>query len=119
MVRLILTLTPIVCVASAIALSNLLETYLVEEDEVEHVDDEVTVPASKKKGTVEPKEEKVIKQRDGIKSGNLKYPIVAGVWILLSIFGFHCTYVTDTAYSSPSVVLASRNRDGSQLIIVR
>jgi dolichyl-diphosphooligosaccharide--protein glycosyltransferase len=33
------------------------------------------------------------------------------------MFVFHCTYVTSAAYSSPSVVLASRNHDGSQYII--
>jgi dolichyl-diphosphooligosaccharide--protein glycosyltransferase len=29
----------------------------------------------------------------------------------------HCTWVTSNAYSSPSVVLASQNQDGSQHII--
>jgi dolichyl-diphosphooligosaccharide---protein glycosyltransferase len=35
----------------------------------------------------------------------------------LSLFVQHSTYVTSTAYSSPSVVLASRLADGSQYII--
>jgi dolichyl-diphosphooligosaccharide--protein glycosyltransferase len=35
----------------------------------------------------------------------------------LSLFVKHSTYVTSTAYSSPSVVLASRLADGSQYII--
>jgi dolichyl-diphosphooligosaccharide---protein glycosyltransferase len=35
----------------------------------------------------------------------------------LSMFVKHSTYVTSTAYSSPSVVLASRLADGSQYII--
>jgi dolichyl-diphosphooligosaccharide--protein glycosyltransferase len=37
--------------------------------------------------------------------------------VLLLIFVLHCTFVTSTAYSSPSVVLSSRNPDGSQHII--
>ncbi len=37
--------------------------------------------------------------------------------LLLLVFVLHCTFVTSTAYSSPSVVLASRNADGSQHII--
>ena len=35
----------------------------------------------------------------------------------LALFVKHSTYVTSTAYSSPSVVLASRLADGSQYII--
>ena len=37
--------------------------------------------------------------------------------IYLVLFVKHSTYVTSTAYSSPSVVLASRLADGSQYII--
>jgi dolichyl-diphosphooligosaccharide---protein glycosyltransferase len=37
--------------------------------------------------------------------------------IYLALFVKHSTYVTSTAYSSPSVVLASRLADGSQYII--
>jgi len=33
------------------------------------------------------------------------------------MYVLHCTWVTSNAYSSPSIVLASRNRDGSQRII--
>jgi len=36
---------------------------------------------------------------------------------MMLFFVQHCTWVTSTAYSSPSVVLASRNPDGSQHII--
>lgn len=36
---------------------------------------------------------------------------------LLGLFVLHCTWVTSNAYSSPSVVLASRSPDGSQNII--
>jgi len=36
---------------------------------------------------------------------------------MMVFFVFHCTWVTSTAYSSPSVVLASQNPDGSQHII--
>jgi dolichyl-diphosphooligosaccharide--protein glycosyltransferase len=116
MVRLMLTLTPIVCVASAIAISNILDTYLNEKTTVvESVDEEFDVKDSKSKKKIEKEEVTAT----GIKIPGLKYPIVASLLILLSIFAFHCTYVTSSAYSSPSVVLASQNRDGSQHIIVR
>jgi dolichyl-diphosphooligosaccharide--protein glycosyltransferase len=54
-------------------------------------------------------------ESSGIKS---MWPLVVAPTILiLTIFAWHCTYVTSSAYSSPSVVLASRNQDGSPLII--
>ena len=34
---------------------------------------------------------------------------------LLVLFPLHCTMVTSTAYSSPSIVLASRRPDGSNV----
>ena len=55
-----------------------------------------------------------------------KFPIaglLSKVLVLLTFtfylfyFVLHCTWVTSNAYSSPSVVLASRNPDGSQHII--
>ncbi|EED78399.1 predicted protein [Postia placenta Mad-698-R] len=64
MVRLMLTLTPVVCVTAAVAFSVLINALG-----------------------------------------------------MLFFFVMHCTYVTSTAYSSPSVVLASTNPDGSQHII--
>jgi dolichyl-diphosphooligosaccharide--protein glycosyltransferase len=112
-VRLMLTLTPIVCVAAAIAISNILETYLVENDE-ELEDDEEEFKVTGKKGD---KSITFDTLDAGIKSPGLKFTIVGGVSLLLCLFAFHCTYVTSTAYSSPSVVLASQNRDGSQHII--
>jgi dolichyl-diphosphooligosaccharide--protein glycosyltransferase len=44
--------------------------------------------------------------------------VVIGVAVFLLVFFVqHCTWVTSYAYSSPSVVLASKNQDGSQHII--
>ncbi|KZV78076.1 STT3-domain-containing protein [Exidia glandulosa HHB12029] len=43
--------------------------------------------------------------------------VLATAVFMLTTFIFHCTWVTSSAYSSPSVVLASRNPDGSQHII--
>ena len=37
--------------------------------------------------------------------------------VMVAVFCFHCTFVTSNAYSSPSVVLASRGPDGSQNLI--
>lgn len=115
MVRLMLTLTPIVCVAAAMVLSSILDTYLnLKQPDA----DEASVAAAKLNGSA---------SKDGLRSS--KKPIVGiytvfsksfmvtAMTIYLLIFVAHCTWVTSNAYSSPSVVLASRMPDGSQHII--
>lgn len=109
-----LTLTPIVCVAAAIAISNVLETYLIENDD--EIAEDVEFKVSEKKKS-DKKSVAIESSEVGIKSAGLRATIVGGISLLLCLFAFHCTYVTSSAYSSPSVVLASQNRDGSQHII--
>lgn len=114
MVRLMLTLTPVVCVAGAIAISTILNNYLIAKTPTE--EDQQAAEAAEKKGS-----------KSGLKSTNKPVVGIYGLWskilmvgamaIYLLIFVMHCTWVTSNAYSSPSVVLASRMPDGSQHII--
>lgn len=99
MVRLMLTLTPVICIAGAIALSKLFDIYLNVVD--------------------------IFTENTGSKTSK-KLPIAALVSKLIVLLSFafylfyfvmHCTWVTSNAYSSPSVVLASRAADGSQILI--
>ncbi|PWW78190.1 Glycosyltransferase Family 66 protein [Tuber magnatum] len=117
MVRLMLTLTPVVCVSAAIALSNILDIYL-----------SVKTPAAPAVGAPSVDERKEKKPRVnilsagkdsivGIYSKASRIAVVAAFSIYLFVFVLHCTWVTSNAYSSPSVVLASRLPDGSQHII--
>uniref|UniRef100_A0A8C1CST4 dolichyl-diphosphooligosaccharide--protein glycotransferase n=1 Tax=Cyprinus carpio carpio TaxID=630221 RepID=A0A8C1CST4_CYPCA len=78
MVRLMLTLTPVVCVLSAVCFSSVFERYLSDE---------------------------------------VKSLVIVLLLLLLLMFTVHCTWVTSNAYSSPSVVLASYNHDGSRRIL--
>ncbi len=93
MVRLMLTLTPVVCVSGAIAISKLLDVYM----------DFTSLSTT------------------NIKTNLLTILSKASVLLTfatyLGYFVFHCTWVTSNAYSSPSVVLASRNPDGSPALI--
>lgn len=150
MVRLMLTLTPVVCVASAVAISTLLDTYI---DPVEPVQDvvETTSEASSvadtngaSNGATHNQSKKAKKaaaaaappkgplselaaatapsgapsnKKTGIFGLDARLVVVFNVLFILSFFVFHCTWVTSNAYSSPSVVLASSNPDGSQHII--
>jgi dolichyl-diphosphooligosaccharide--protein glycosyltransferase len=122
MVRLMLTLTPIVCVAAALALSSLLDTYLTlkspEEPSDVAADGSNGAPAPSKKaakqdGTLRSMRQPLV----GIYTTFSKMSVVSALTAYLLIFVLHCTWVTSNAYSSPSVVLASRLPDGSQHII--
>jgi dolichyl-diphosphooligosaccharide--protein glycosyltransferase len=120
MVRLMLTLTPIVCVAAALALSHVLDTYLLASSPTEPTTQNGTTEGSS--GNV-----KAAKGSDSLRS--MRKPLI-GIYSVVSksvitsmtttyllLFVLHCTWVTSNAYSSPSVVLASRLPDGSQHII--
>lgn len=115
MVRLMLTLTPVVCVAAAIAVSQLLDTYLVTKspNPEEQVAEDAEVTAKKNKGGLRATSTPYI----GIYGLASKAVVAAAMTVYLLLFVLHCTWVTSNAYSSPSVVLASRMPDGSQHII--
>lgn len=126
MVRLMLVITPVVCVASAIAFSKMLETYIdpVIPSEIDEVDSSAQ-PASKKaqkKAAASEKQKPFTGVLGGLgKSGvfglDTRFAVISTLVVFLMVFVHHCTYVTQSAYSSPSVVLASRAADGSQNII--
>ena len=120
MVRLMLTLTPVVCVASAMALSSILDTYLLaetpEESKVppENGDkDKLATATALLQDSLRSTRKPVV----GIYSMLSKAVVVGMLTLYLLFFVLHCTWVTSNAYSSPSVVLASRLPDGSQHII--
>lgn len=109
MVRLMLTLTPIVCVAAALALSTILDNFLVMSTPTE----EQIKAAAEESKNLRPSETPVI----GIYSYFSKTVVTCSSVLYLLLFVAHCTWVTSNAYSSPSVVLASKMPDGSQFII--
>ena len=157
MVRLMLTLTPVVCVSSAVAVSALLDTYLDAKhpgaadesmsDAAKHVAAVAKTPATpqptatpskkaKKAAAAHspstpgdlltsvlttPTKESARKPAQqtsrGIYGFDTRFMIVLNTLCMLCFFVAHCTWVTSNAYSSPSVVLASQNSDGSQHII--
>jgi len=95
---LMLVLAPIACVIAAIGLSATLKTYTAYLK---------PLPAGK-----------------AAKSTRPTFPVqteiavvmVAGITVLLVFYTLHCSWVTSEAYSSPSIVLAARGRDGGKII---
>ncbi|KAI8996873.1 Oligosaccharyl transferase STT3 subunit-domain-containing protein [Pilobolus umbonatus] len=105
MVRLMLTLTPVVCVCGGIAISTLLDTYLdtTIKKQTKKEKKKNTAPTATEKPKILNKDTRIL--------------VVGSFSFFLVMFVLHCTWVTSNAYSSPSVVLATRNPDGSQRII--
>ena len=124
MVRLILTLTPCVCVLSAIALSKTFDYYLYDESARTFSEsDEITSAQAKEKPQYD-KADKVPSVFQGHKpkqenslNGNIKGLVVIILSMLLVLFAVHCTWVTSNAYSSPSIVLATYSESGHRQII--
>ena len=98
MVRLMLTLTPIACVLGALSVSTVLDTYLRNG------------PVLEAAGTRSKSERKVL-------SMDIRVLALVPLINVLLVYPLHCTMVTSSAYSSPSIVLASRRADGSNYII--
>ena len=145
MVRLMLTLTPVVCVTAAIALSTTLDTYLSPEqpeimEETPASEPSSSAPASDASNTPAKKAKKAntaptpapttlrdlvsdvttpgsTKRSTGVFGLDTRLLVLLNALGMLIFFVWHCTWVTSNAYSSPSVVLASNNPDGSRHII--
>ncbi len=129
MVRLMLTLTPCVCVLASIAFSTLFERYLKEEDTIanenanEASSEQVPNGDGGKNGRFYDKAGKIkkIKQdQSGNSEGlgvNIRSIVIVAVLMMLMMFAVHCTWVTSNAYSSPSIVLASYRQDGGRNIL--
>ena len=122
MVRLMLTLTPCVCVLAAIAFSHSFKLYLVEEETVI----QSSIAVSPEKG--EKRKTKIVKKREGTEAvdvpqatsslgTNKRMFVIMALLMILMLFAIHCTWVTSNAYSSPSIVLASYSGDGSRVIL--
>jgi len=131
MVRLMLTLTPVVCVLSAVAFSRLLSFYLKEEETVQNRggangssdEDEADEKGEKqlydKAGKLKKMKHEQARDQEAQQGlgGNVRSFAILAVMMMLMMFAVHCTWVTSNAYSSPSIVLASYGQDGSRQII--
>ncbi|KAL4001849.1 Oligosaccharyl transferase STT3 subunit family protein [Acanthocheilonema viteae] len=123
MVRLMLTLTPVVCILSGIAFSYTYERYLIDEvdqsksvnneEENKHLYDKVG--KGRKSGSWT---NQAVPESGEVSIGMNARSIVSVVLVLmLLMFVVHSTYVTSNAYSHPSVVLQSHNSKGNREIM--
>ncbi|XP_022646859.1 dolichyl-diphosphooligosaccharide--protein glycosyltransferase subunit STT3B-like [Varroa destructor] len=127
MVRLMLTLTPCVCVLAAIAFSHTFKLYLVEDDMVGQTNiGSSSTPDKNSSG--DKKKLKAFRKRDLSGASDVPSPssplgtnkrmfVVLALLMVLMLFAVHCTWVTSNAYSSPSIVLSSYSGDGTRVIL--
>ncbi|XP_062520691.1 dolichyl-diphosphooligosaccharide--protein glycosyltransferase subunit STT3A-like [Corticium candelabrum] len=99
MVRLMLVLAPVMCVLAGIGISALLSSYMRNLDVGKKVD----------------KKTKRTESNYPVKN-EIAWGVVGMLTLGLVMYTFHCTWVTSEAYSSPSIVLAARQHDGSRII---
>jgi dolichyl-diphosphooligosaccharide---protein glycosyltransferase len=129
MVRLMLTLAPAACMLAGIGASGLLSTFsahaklaLQEALSSEDADDSKSSRSSKRSAKT-PSESSAglvsVLMGGGSPSTfplTLSLSMIFGVFVMLVMYALHASYVASEAYSSPSIVLASRRADGSKLI---
>ncbi|KAM9385424.1 dolichyl-diphosphooligosaccharide--protein glycosyltransferase subunit STT3B isoform 2-T2 [Pholidichthys leucotaenia] len=125
MVRLMLTLTPVVCMLSAVAFSSVFEHYMGDDTKRDKppAEDSSDEDDKRNSGNLYDKAGKVrkhVSEQEKAEEGlgpNIKSIVTMLMLMLLMMFAVHCTWVTSNAYSSPSVVLASYNHDGTRNIL--
>ncbi|CAJ0593265.1 unnamed protein product [Cylicocyclus nassatus] len=115
MVRLMLTLTPVVCALSGIAFSYTFEKYFRDDEKssTKSESDRQMYDKVSKKGKTASSSESA---EDGVGINSRSLVSVVLVLFLL-MFVVHATYVTSNAYSHPSVVLQSSNSHGDRIIM--
>jgi len=124
MVRLMLVLAPVACCLAGIALSDVLEVLCrscheepANAEEGKGASASASPPPGKKK-----KKGKHAQQQSGDVSGYGKVPRpmallgLSGIIFVLSYHLFHCSYLGGEGYSSPSIIMQSRTRDGGVYI---
>ncbi|KAG5520209.1 hypothetical protein PMAC_001286 [Pneumocystis sp. 'macacae'] len=133
MVRLILILAPIVCIASALSLTALLDKYLF----FPNFQFKILLPFTKSKtselalayrkaskftGKTRSSINSVIKNSTKnmtgyVKSFVSKIALVSLLFYYLVLFVYHSTWVTSNAYSSPSIIFSGQTSSGKEFII--
>lgn len=130
MVRLILTLTPIVCVLGALAISMLLDVFSFgsHSPSLSHQESNIsmniktimslsTSGESKEFNQESKSNEKNQKEKYSVHSNLSKITIVSVVALMIIQYSYHCIWATQSAYSSPSIVLQVQAKNGALRII--
>lgn len=112
MVRLILTLAPIMCVLGAIALGQVISAYLPRRPaDVLFIG---SSPSITDLGSIESK----TNNRGPKVFAEMTVAVLATCLVLMGYFVWHCTWVTSSAYSNPSIMMSNTDpRTGKTRIV--
>ena len=134
MVRLILTLAPIVCVSGALACSQILDSTFKNKEEDSYTQ-ALNAAANSGEAVVDDNDNKDNRgggfqmsggssSSSGSKGGKFKSLdwitrtlIVAPIVYHMVNYVYHSVWITQAAYSSPSVIISSRTHSGQEMII--
>jgi dolichyl-diphosphooligosaccharide--protein glycosyltransferase len=124
MIRLMLVIAPAACVLAAIGVSEILRKmsksirlhFTDFNKEVEEEDKEEEDKSAKKSA-----DKKQADKRKPLKKKRIPFDVaicvVAFFVYFLSSYVYHSTYIAAEAYSSPSIIMASKRQDGTRVII--
>lgn len=123
MIRLMLVIAPAACVLAAIGISEILrkmskairESLSEKQDQVE--DAEEVEGESDKKSKSKSGAKKPISSKKSRIPTDVAVVVILFFIYFLSSYVYHSTYMAAEAYSSPSIIMASRRQDGSRVII--
>lgn len=126
MVRLMLVLAPIACCLGGIAVSETLKTYsrfmkprpfgYKKGGNKGGDSDSSSASSSSSSSSSSISDAKADAANEMQYSQLIGMIVVGATAFLLVLYAVHCTWVTSEAYSSPSIVLAARQMDGSRMI---
>ncbi|KAK4304278.1 hypothetical protein Pmani_023767 [Petrolisthes manimaculis] len=130
MVRLMLILTPVVCILAGIAFSTLLDANLKKEESLQPQagdcnDDDDDDEINSSDNTAKLRHVKHKQQYNNNNNNDnddgvgvfLRCVIIIVTLSMLILFFLHCNWVTSNSYSSPSIVLDAYEPDGTREII--
>lgn len=123
MIRLMLVIAPAACVLAAIGISEILrkmskairESLSEKQDQVE--DAEEVEGESDKKSKSKSGAKKAVSSKKSRIPTDVAVVVILFFIYFLSSYVYHSTYMAAEAYSSPSIIMASRRQDGSRVII--
>lgn len=119
MVRLMLVLAPVMCILSAIGISQMLNRYCRQLEANANATslsaDQHIHSKSALSGLPSEKKMRRLESNLVMKHEVASFFVLVATALLLS-YSYHCIWVTSEAYSSPSIVLSARSHDGSRII---
>eukprot|EP00163_Fabomonas_tropica_P017688 TRINITY_DN3141_c0_g1_i1.p1 TRINITY_DN3141_c0_g1~~TRINITY_DN3141_c0_g1_i1.p1 ORF type:complete len:580 (+),score=201.53 TRINITY_DN3141_c0_g1_i1:107-1741(+) len=118
MVRLMLVLAPVACVVGAIGISSTLQRYIkdVKPSPKASGADALATTAGNKPSSGKTSKKALARKNEDAGKREIAIVVIAGLTFMLFMYSIHCCWVTQEAYSSPSIVLAARGGDGGKII---